>query len=125
MRVIPINYSNTKPLTPFLLWVILITIKTNRLGWPLLLLSVGQRSVDPSNDKINIYPNPAFEWLVAEWGQTDTPERLTLYNAAGQPCRVITQEGKALLNTASLPKGLYWLEIIQKGERTVQAIGVQ
>lgn len=82
--------------------------------------------VDGAAEAINVFPNPAGNWLKVQYHTQEAPGQITLYNQAGQPCPINTtlQADGALLHTESLPKGLYLLEVIHKGERRVFKVSI-
>lgn len=68
--------------------------------------------------KVGVYPNPADDRALIELPAYTTGE-LRVYNAAGELViqRKLIKTNKALLNTASLEKGLYLIDVIGEQHR--------
>lgn len=77
---------------------------------------------DIKQDLVQIYPNPATDELVVNWGQGKRKAvALSLYNMQGRVVKqYLTQmgEGQATLNLSQLPKGIYLLKL-QTNEQTL------
>lgn len=78
----------------------------------------------PAPDKvIKIYPNPANDILVFDWGN-DGPQcsGLAVYDIAGKkvPCAVKNEGVRAVLNTSSLSKGIYYVQLEINGQPVVK-----
>jgi hypothetical protein len=57
---------------------------------------------------VNIYPNPAREQFTVE---LDKPSNIKVINALGQTVINIDVDGKSIINTSTLPAGIYIIRV--------------
>lgn len=70
-----------------------------------------------NNGNISIYPNPANEYLVAEFDDVSEIESLQVVNASGQPVRILNVRsisGSQRIDLDGLASGQYWLSVTTK-----------
>ena len=82
-------------------------------------------SGDSSNIGINIYPNPANDYLYIVF-QDNSPRNIKLFNFQGVLIKNLTPKSNILdIDVTLLPNGIYHLEIHQGAEKIIEKIIVQ
>ncbi|MEZ4960277.1 MAG: BspA family leucine-rich repeat surface protein [Saprospiraceae bacterium] len=67
-----------------------------------------------SQNQMNVYPNPAGDFIQIEWPGSENYEAF-LYDATGQLVRAAVNPGQ--LDLAGLPEGMYWLRLRDQDNR--------
>ncbi|MDD4748074.1 MAG: M28 family peptidase [Salinivirgaceae bacterium] len=87
-------------------------------------LVVGNTGIEGSLSGTRIYPNPAKESVFIELPH-DNQVTLEVVNLTGQILETRTVTGSSTVNTALLPKGMYFFRILDAGFRTTHKIVIQ
>ncbi|NND32953.1 MAG: T9SS type A sorting domain-containing protein [Saprospiraceae bacterium] len=77
----------------------------------------------PNAIALDIYPNPASDFITMELTGDPALIQFRLLNSLGQPClRGVIQQGRKILDLRKIPRGAYWLHFIDGVSSRVQPI---
>lgn len=68
-----------------------------------------------SQRKLNVYPNPANEYIEVTFNDRSIPEEIILRDLTGRICSTLLNS--AIVNTTTLFPGIYFVEVMAKGEK--------
>lgn len=70
-----------------------------------------------SNPTIKIFPNPASEYI--ELTENDKVSKLLVFNLVGKEIKRFEAANGQRYNISDLPKGLYLVQLVDKGGQTI------
>ena len=86
-----------------------------------LALNFTPSSIQNEREYVNepiIYPNPANDIVMIEW-ESSLLYKIRLYNLLGHFVKAVEGKGKAKLDITKLPKGQYFLRILEENDTMV------
>jgi hypothetical protein len=78
--------------------------------------------VRPSEMDVKIYPNPAQTVINIESKNSDTWDKILLYNASGQTVMALARTNSTQLDISHLPDGMYFIQLTKKGDSITRKI---
>lgn len=77
----------------------------------------GNYTTAPNDEiKISIYPNPASDYINVQ-DKDNVLSNVIIYNLAGRRIKSFNTESNQLLNITDLPKGMYLIQFLDKGNK--------
>lgn len=103
-------------------WAWLIKVDKDGCMDTLFCSPVSSIPIRPSEMDIKIYPNPAQTVINIESKNSDTWDKILLFNASGQTVMALARTNSTQLDISHLPDGMYFIQLTKKGDSITRKI---